>query len=126
MSEKLEKKEPIKYKLSLKVNAHLIGMKPMVLNTLGHICEAIFTELKDITLDDLYEPILLMIGSGCDFCGPEDRVKLQVGEKSIALKGWVQEMIARTIWGYMTSLKDIPADSSFDESQIMLEMQKKV
>ena len=96
-----ETKERLKYKLNLTLDGHSVGMKPFVLNLIGHICEAIFSELKGITEENLMEPISLCILPGTTFTDEDNKVDLQIGENSIYIKGWVQEMISfHTSWLY--------------------------
>ncbi len=115
----------LKYDLKLIVDHFEIPMKPIVSNTLGNILEAILSEIKGIKDGHIVDCIFLMIGGpGCDICGPEDMVKIQMGKESLALDGWMQKMISNIIWGYLNTLEYVLSDRPFSEVQITVNLRK--
>jgi hypothetical protein len=128
MEEKTEKKEAkakpkLLYKLKIWVNDKEVGLKPFIFNTLGKICESLLSELKDISDAKMKEKTMIIFDPRCD---SQDQVKVQVGALSIELNDYVQDMIWKTIVGFLWSLKDLA--SSYDElkcKNIIIEYERK-
>jgi hypothetical protein len=120
-----KEKVVLKYKLKLTIGSKQIGTKPFVLNVLGNICEAMIKELNDISSEKISTAHLIVLTPQCDVCGPDERVKLQIGDKSISLKDWVQEMFDKTLRGFISSLKSIPPEDELKTLPIMIEISPK-
>ncbi|MHA1648290.1 MAG: hypothetical protein ACTSVL_12035 [Promethearchaeota archaeon] len=110
-----KKKHILKYKLKLIVNQHRIGMKPYILNTLGNICEGFLSELEDVPKDEKIS-ILIIPNSKED-----ERVKIFSPSITVPIKDYVQELILRTILGFISTLRDIPEDLKNSEIEIIFE-----
>lgn len=113
-----EKKEILKYRLKLNIESHSIGTKPILVNILGHVIEAILCELRGITDQKLLEPIQIDIG-------PKNMCKVLVGSTELEMKEWVQAMFASTVRGFIETLRDLP-QSPLSEAKIHIEFQKKI
>ncbi|MHA1720784.1 MAG: hypothetical protein ACTSWX_04275 [Promethearchaeota archaeon] len=105
-----KKKELLKYKLKLIINQHRIGTKPYILNTLGNLCEAFLAELKDIPKNEMIEIIIAPNEK------ENEKVKIKGESNNVSLEPYVQEMIMKTLIGFISTLKGIPED--LDNSQI--------
>ena len=112
-----EKKEILKYRLKLDIESHSIGTKPILVNVLGHVIEAILSELRGISQQQLFEPIQI-------FLGPKNTCKVVVGSTDLEMKEWVQAMFASTIRGFIETLKDLP-QIPLKDAKIHIEFQKK-
>ena len=115
MEEKTEKKEAnakpkLLYKLKIWVDDKEVGLKPFIFNTMGRICESLLSELKDMSNAEVKEKTMIIIDPRCD---SQDQVKLQVGALSIELNDYVQNMIRKTLAGFLWSLKDLA--TSYDD-----------
>jgi hypothetical protein len=119
-----DKKDILKYKGSLTVDQHAIGMKPFVLNVLCHLCEALVSELKDVTEQIAKGPGLIILSPPQKNNGSEERVKLQLGTKIIIINAWTQDMIASTLIGFLSTLK-IELDKPYSDALIQIEYERK-
>ena len=109
------KKHILKYKLKLVVNQHRIGTKPYILNTLGNICEGFLSELEDVPKNEKIT-ILIIPNSKED-----ERVKIFSPSITVPIKAYVQELILRTILGFISTLKDIPEDLEGSKIEIIID-----
>lgn len=112
-----EKKEILKYRLKIDIESHSIGTKPILVNILGHVIEAILCELRGITEQQLYESIQIVIG-------PKNKCNVHFGSTELEMKEWVQAMFASTVRGFIETLKDLP-QIQLSEVEIHIEFQKK-
>jgi len=109
------KKHILKYKLKLVVNQHRIGTKPYILNTLGNICEGFLSELEDVPKN---EKITILIIPNLK---EDERVKIFSPSITVPIKAYVQELILRTILGFISTLKDIPKDLEDSKIEIIID-----
>jgi len=110
-----KKKQILKYKLKLIVNQHRIGTKPYILNTLGNICEGFLSELEDVPKN---EKITILIIPNLK---EDERVKIFSPSITVPIKAYVQELILRTILGFVSTLKDIPEDLEDSKIEIIID-----
>ena len=110
-----KKKQILKYKLKLIVNQHRIGTKPYILNTLGNLCQSFLSELKDVPKNEKIS-ILIIPNSKED-----ERVKIVSPSKTVSIKGYVQELILKTLLGFISTLNGIPEDLENSEIEIIFE-----
>ena len=110
-----KKKQILKYKLKLIVNQHRIGTKPYILNTLGNICQAFLSELKDVPLN---EKISFLIIPNLK---EDERVKIFSYSKTVSIQVFVQELIMKTLLGFISTLQGIPDDLENSEIEIIIE-----
>ena len=110
-----KKKHILKYKLKIIVNQHRIGTKPYILNTLGNICEGFLSELEDVPKNE--EISFLIVPNSKE----GERVKIFSPSKTVTIKGFVQELIIKTILGFISTLQGIPEDLENTETQIIIE-----
>lgn len=110
-------KEPLKYKLKIYVDEKRIATKPYILNTFGHILKGFFLEFKDFSFEG---PIHMELN---DFLPENEKVKVIAADKPVELKSFVQDLIISTIFGFISSLSDIP--DSFPDCTIKIEFEEK-
>ncbi len=110
-----KKKHILKYKLKLIVNKHRIGTKPYILNTLGNICEGFLSELEDVPKN---EKISFLIAPKSEV---DERVKIYSPTKTVPIKAYVQELILKTLLGFISTLNDIPKDLEDSEIEIIID-----
>lgn len=110
-----KKKHILKYKLKLMVNQHRIGTKPYILNTLGNICEGFLSELEDIPKNE--EITILIIPNSKE----DEKVKIFSPSKTVPIKVYVQDLILKTLLGFISTLKDIPEDLEDSEIEIIFD-----
>lgn len=110
-----KKKHILKYKLKIIVNQHRIGTKPYILNTLGNICEGFLSELEDVPINE--EISFLIIPNSKE----DERVKISSPSKTVPIKAYVQELILKTLLGFISTLQGIPEDLENIETEILIE-----
>ncbi|QEE14225.1 hypothetical protein DSAG12_00036 [Promethearchaeum syntrophicum] len=110
-----KKKHPLKYKLKLIVNQHRIGTKPYILNTLGNLCQGFLSELKDVPKNEKIN-ILIVPNSKED-----EKVKIFSPSETIPIQIFVQDLIMKTLLGFISTLEGIPDDLENSETKIMIE-----
>ena len=110
-----KKKHILKYKLKLIVNQHRIGTKPYILNTLGNICQGFLSELEDVPKN---EKISFLIAPKSK---EDERVRIFTPSKTVTIKAYVQELILKTLLGFISTLNDIPEDLEDSEIEIIIE-----
>lgn len=110
-------KKALKYGLKLYIDEKRIATKPFILNTLGNICHGFFKELNEVTED--HEIILEIFSQE-----PQGKqVLLSCGESPIEIKAFVQDLIMKTILGFISSLNGLP--ESFPSNPIKIIYQVK-
>ena len=110
-----KKKGILKYELKLIVNQHRIGTKPYILNTLGNICEGFLSELKDVPKNEKIS-FLIVPNSKED-----ERVKISSQSITVSIQNFVQELIMKTLLGFISTLQGIPDDLENSEIEIIIE-----
>ncbi|WP_371806305.1 hypothetical protein [Candidatus Lokiarchaeum ossiferum] len=110
-------KKALKYGLKLYIDGKRIATKPFILNTLGNVCHGFFTELNEVTEDRV---ILLEIFSKEPQC---KQVIMKCGEFLVEIKPFVQDLIMKTLLGFISSLNGLP--ESFPHSPVKIEYQVK-
>ena len=110
-----KKKQILKYKLKLIVNQHRIGTKPYILNTLGNICEGFLSELKDVPKNEKIS-FLIVPNSKED-----ERVKISSPSITVPIQTFVQDLIMKTLLGFVSTLQGIPEDLENSEIEIIIE-----
>ncbi len=110
-----KKKHILKYKLKLIVNQHRIGTKPYILNTLGNLCEGFLSELEDVPKN---EKISFLIVPNLK---EDERVKIFSPSKTVPIKAFVQELIIKTLLGFISTLQGIPEDLENSEIEIIID-----
>lgn len=119
-----EKKDVLKYKGTLTVDQHSIGMKPFVLNVLCHLCETLVSELKEVDENMAKGPGAIVISASKKPDGTEERVTVVLGTKNISINAWTQDMIASTLIGFLSVLK-IELDKPYTDATIKIEFERK-
>ncbi len=108
-------KKALKYTLKLYVDEKRIPTKLYILNTLGNVCKGFFDEMKQISRTS---PIILEIHSQ----EPEEKqVTIVCDGVNVEIKGFVQDLILKTLLGYISALNGLP--ESFSSSPIKIEYQ---
>lgn len=97
-------KPELLYKLKIRVDEKEVGLKPFILNTLGHVCDALISQLKEPVYPSQKEEIEILIQPKNS--APE-QVKLNVNSISIEINDYVQGMLWNTIAGFISTLKNI-------------------
>jgi hypothetical protein len=89
-----------KYKIRLLINKEPIGIKEFVATTFGNVIIALLTDLKEINLSTAKKIHITAEPESAD----KVRFKVQVDSITPDLKPFVQEMIHRTLLGFISSL----------------------
>ena len=110
-------KQELKHILKIYVDEKRIRTKPYILNTFGNICYGILTELSNI---EIKEQFLFEIFTGE---GEGNKVSITQDLNKLTLKPYVQDMILKTLVGFISSLGDIP--DNLNQAKIKIEYQKK-
>ncbi len=106
----------LKYTLKLYIDNKRIPTKPYILNTLGNICAGFFEELKEIPEQ---RKIVIFFNE----VNKLDTIATISSEDiNIELKKFVQILMKKTIFGFISSLNDIP--STFPDSEVKIEYEK--
>ena len=98
---------PKKFDLVIQINEKKSPMIPFIQNVFGNILSATLKELENIGSEGLIQEIK------CDITPelyPNNHVLLTVGDKSIEMKPFIQNMIWKTLTGFLSSLKKMPED----------------
>ncbi len=111
------KKKTLKYFLKLYVDEKRIPTKPYILNTLGNVCKGFFDELTSTAPDS---SLVLKITPQNP---KEKQVSIECEGNDVEIKGFVQELILKTLIGFISTLNDLP--ESFPTSLIKIEYQTK-
>ncbi len=98
---------PKKYDFTLKIDEKKVPMIPYILNLCGDLFGALIKELEHVGEEGLTKKITCQIDPLKD---PKERVLLHVGEEQIEIKAFIQDMIWKTLAGFLSSLKKIPED----------------
>jgi hypothetical protein len=98
-----------KYKIRLLINQEPIGIKEFVATSFGNVIIALLRDLKEINLSTTKKIHIKAEPESAD----KVRFKLQVDSITLDLNQFVQEMIHRTLLGFISSLHRVP--SSFPE-----------
>ena len=113
-------KPTLKYKNKILIADHQIGLKPFLHNTFGNIVYAILVELKDIPAEG---EVTMQIDPTAT---EEQRLVLKIGGKDFELHAFVQDMMHKTIAGWLSSLKDVvPEGTNIFKTPLSISLQRK-
>lgn len=93
-----------KYKIRLIINKKPVGIKEFVATSLGNVIVGLLADLKEINLSTIKKIQIQMEPEVANI----DRLKLQIDSITPELNPFVQEMIRRTLLGFISSLHKIP------------------
>jgi hypothetical protein len=111
---------PEKYDLKVKVNDKKIPMIPFIKNTFGHVFIAVIQDLENIGTENQGERII------CNIFPTQDKgdiVKIKIAEQELTMKPFIQDMIWKTLAGFLSSLKKMP--ENLLKAHVYINMQKK-
>ena len=112
---------PKKFDLTVKIEEKKVAMIPFILNTFGNIFSGSIHDLEDVGDSGLEKQISCTINPSAE---KKNVVTLQVAEKQINIKPFIQKMIWKTITGFLSTLKKIPTD--LENLPITIKMQRKL
>ena len=110
-----KKKQILKYKLKLSVNQHRIGTKPYILNTLGNICKGFLSDIKDVPEKEKVSFLIIPNSN------EGDRVKISSPSITIPIQNFVQDLIMKTLLGFVSTLQGVPENLENSEIEIIIE-----
>jgi hypothetical protein len=90
--------------VKLKINDEPIGIKEYVQHTFAGVILGLLTEIRDINLKEVKKILITITPNKTE---PE-QVIVEVDGNCPALKSFVQQMIWRTLVGFISSLNKVP------------------
>ena len=96
---------PKQYDLAVLLDGKKVPMIPFILNTCGHIFLGAIKDLEDCGQELEDNVIKCTINPNNDI---DSRMKMTINEKEIQMKAFIQDMIWKTLAGFLSSLKKIP------------------
>ena len=98
---------PRNYDLEIQINEKKVPMIPFIQNIFGNVFYAMIKELNEIEPIDFQNYITCKITPNSDH---DNRVVLAVENREIKIKPFIQDMLWKTLTGYLSTLKKIPVD----------------
>ena len=96
---------PKQYDLTLSLEGKKVPLIPYIINTCGHIFLATIKDLEGCGPNEWDKQIICTIDPSNDM---KSRLILSIGDNIITLKPFIQDMIWKTLAGFISSLKKVP------------------